>query len=303
MPEKSKIIVILGPTASGKSDLAVNLAKKWNGEVISADSRQIYRKLNIGTGKISKREMRGIRHHLLDIASPRRAFTVTQYQNLARRALKNILRRGKVPIICGGTGFYIDALLYNVSFPNIPPNPKLRKKLEKELPDKLFDQIKKLDPSRAKTIDPHNKRRLVRALEIILATGKPVPKYTKKFKPIDATPNNILKIGILLPKEKLREKINSRIRKWLKMGLLREIKNLRKSGLSWKRLNELGLEYRYPAMYLRGKISYEEMVRKMEIETWRYAKRQMTWFKKDKNINWVKSKKEALSLASKFLKN
>ncbi len=299
MREKSKILVILGPTASGKSGLAVALAKKFDGEVVSADSRQVYRGLDIGTGKITKRETRGVRHHLLDVASPKRAFTVAQYQKLARRALRNILRHGKLPIVCGGTGLYIDALLHNTAFPAVPPNLKLRRELEKESAEKLFARLRKLDPRRAETIDRHNKRRLIRALEIVLTTGKSIPRHSNILQNVGMF--ETLKIGVGLPKEELRKRINARIQNWLRHGLLREVKNLRKSGLSWKRLDELGLEYRYPALYLQGKISREEMIRKMEVETWRYAKRQMTWFKRDKEIIWTKNKKEAISLASNFL--
>lgn len=286
-----KVLVILGPTASGKSDLAVKLAKKLNGEVVSADSRQVYKGLDIGSGKITKREMRGVRHHLLDVASPRGLFTVARYRPLARRAVRDILRRGKLPIIAGGTGLYVDSLLYDTPLPEVPPNPKLRARLEKETVAKLFAQLQKLDPRRAGNIESKNKRRLVRALEIVLATGRPVPELQKREPAYDA-----VKIGIARPPEKLKRRIRERLARRLKQGMLREVKKLHGQGISWKRLDDLGLEYRYTSRYLRGLISREEMTTTIEKESWAYAKRQMTWWKKDKGIRWIKNERQALAL-------
>ncbi|MBI2011055.1 MAG: tRNA (adenosine(37)-N6)-dimethylallyltransferase MiaA [Candidatus Colwellbacteria bacterium] len=297
--ERPKIIVILGPNASGKSALGVGLAKKFSGEIISADSRQVYRGLDIGTGKITKREMAEIRHHLLDVASPKRVFTVAQYQKLAQAVLEDILRRGKLPIIVGGTGLYIDALLYNTPFPAVPPNPKLRQKLEKESSESLFKKLERLDPDRAANIDPKNKRRLVRALEIVLATAKPVPALIRANKGINDF--RVLKIGIALPEEKLKDGIARRLEQRIKTGMIREVKKLRERGLTWKRLEELGLEYRYTARHLQGLLSREEMIQKLEIEIWRYAKRQMIWFKRDKNIIWLSDLKKAFPIIQDFL--
>ena len=169
--KKPWIIAILGKTATGKSDLAVLLAKKWDGEVISADSRQIYRGLDLGTGKITKREMKGIPHHLLDIADSKKQFSVSEYKNLADKTIGEIISRGKLPIICGGTGLYIDAVLKNIVVPEVPPNKKLRKELEKKTVPQLFVILKKLDSRRAKEIDANNPRRLIRAIEIATALG------------------------------------------------------------------------------------------------------------------------------------
>ncbi len=296
---RSKIIVILGPTASGKSDLAVKIAQRSNGEIISADSRQVYKNLDIGSGKITKKEMRGIPHHLLDIASPKKTFTVTQYQKLAKKAIKKILAKGKIPIICGGTGFYIDSLIYDYQLPIVPPQPKLRKRLEKKSIEELFKKLKKLDPRRAGDIDRRNKRRLIRALEIILTTKKPIAvlrKYQDK-----KTSYDFLKIGIKKLPEELKKLIIQRLKKRLKQGLIKEVKNLHKKGLSWQRLDNLGLEYRYVSRYLRGLISKEEMVKTLEKEIYRYAKRQMTWFKRNKEIKWVERRKDASKLVKKFL--
>jgi len=225
---KPKIIVIVGPTASGKSKLAIELAKKLNGEIISADSRQVYKGLDIGSGKISKKEMRGVPHYLLDVASPKIIFTASQYQKLAKRALRKILAKNKIPIICGGTGFYIDSLLYGYRLPPVPPQPKLRKQLEKKSAEELFSRLKKLDPRRARNIDRHNKRRLIRALEIILTTGKIVPDKNYLIpRSRDKIVNyDILKIGLNPGPEKLKAKIEKRVDLMVKNGLIQETKNL-----------------------------------------------------------------------------
>ena len=302
-----KLIVILGPTASGKSEMAVKLAlwlcsnrvkKKFkiNGaEIISADSRQVYKGMDIGTGKITKKEMKSIPHHLLNIASPKRKFTVVQYQKLALKTINEIFKKDKIPILCGGTGFYISAVIDGLIFPKIKPDWKLRTKFEKKNIEQLFKLLEKLDPRRAKTIEKKNKRRIIRALEIIIKTKKPIPilkKQTPKFK--------ILIIGIKKSPQELKKLIKIRLKKRFKKGMLAEIKKL-KSSLSWKRLEEFGLEYRWIAYYLQNKINYKEMIEKLQKEIEHFAKRQMTWFKKDKRIHWIKNQKEAEKLVKNFL--
>jgi len=291
-----KIIVVLGPTASGKSDLAVELAIKHNGEIVSADSRQVYKGLDIGSGKISEKEMRGIPHHLLDVASPRRIFTASDYGQLSKKAIDDILRRGKLPIVCGGTGFYIDALLYDDAIAPIPPNPKIRKTIEKLSTEKLAAKLSDIDPDRFASIDRKNRVRLIRALEIVMASGKPVPKPKRRAR------YDTLKIGISYPMEKLDERIEVRLDKRLQSGMVDEVKRLYKNGLSWKRLFDLGLEYRYISLYLRGQLSCEEMRQELLKAIRQYARRQMTWFKKDQTIKWIKDKSEADRLLEEFLK-
>ena len=280
---KQKILVILGPTAMGKSDLAVKLAKKFNGEVISADSRQVYTGLNIGTGKITKRETRGIPHHLLDVVSPKNKFTVTEWKKQAEKAIPEIIGRGGLPIIVGGTGFYIQSIVDDIVLPEVPPNSKLRKKLEKKTTQELFRTLQKLDPRRAKTIDSKNPRRLIRAIEITEALGK-VPKIKK-----GKSKYNFIQIGIK-PGEKYKEDIHKRNLKMIKDGMVSEARRLHKNGLSWKRMDELGLEYRLLAKFLKKEITKEELIEKLDNEIWNYAKRQITWFKKDKRIMWFKPK-------------
>ena len=275
------IIVIVGPTATGKSVLAVHLAKKFSGEIISADSRQIYRGLDIGTEKITEKEMGGILHHLLSIADPKHRYTVTDFKHDATEAVRYIVQKGKLPIVVGGTGFYIQALVDGIDFPSVPPNPVLRKTLGAKTVDELVRNLQKLDPARVDTIDVKNRRRLVRAIEIAKATGQVSPIHSK--------PNyNALFIGLLIDRDQLRSRINKRLVGTLKKGLVEETKKLLDI-LPHERINELGLEYRIVTRFIRDEITEEETRKLLEYELWHYAKRQMTWFKRDKRILWFNS--------------
>jgi tRNA dimethylallyltransferase len=288
------VIVILGQTATGKSALAVKIAQKIGGEIISADSRQIYKGLDVGTGKITPNERvlrtgqakkeyvfthKNIPHYLIDVVSPKKKFTVAEYQKLAISAIADIIKRGKTPILCGGTGLYLDSITKGIIFPEVPPNEKLRKTLYSKSTIALFKYLKKIDPTRAKNIDPKNKVRLVRAIEIAKELGK-VPKIT------EARPQyKFIKIGLYLPPDKLKRKVEQRVKKMFEAGLLNEIKKLKKparlggSGVSKKRLKEFGFEY------------FEPTEEKVISETLKYAKRQMTWFKRDKEIKWFDASK------------
>jgi tRNA dimethylallyltransferase len=298
MKKKERLIVILGPTASGKSDLAVDLALKFNGEVVSADSRQVYKGMNIGTGKITKKEMRGVKHHLLDVVSPKKRYTVADFQKDANGAINEILKKGKLPILCGGTGFYIRSIVDGIVLPEVPPNKKLRKDLSKKTVAEMFGILKKLDPERAKNIDSKNPARLIRAIEIAKALGK-VPNLALQ------APSNfdVMQIGIKTEPEVLKERILRRLEKRIKMGMILEAKKLHEQGLSWKRMEELGLEYRYLARFLQGKISKKEMMNQLNKEIWHYAQRQMTWFKRDKRIGWfgLKDTRKIKKETGKFL--
>ncbi|MDD5221401.1 MAG: tRNA (adenosine(37)-N6)-dimethylallyltransferase MiaA [Candidatus Pacebacteria bacterium] len=295
MSNLPKVIVIAGPTASGKSDLAVWLAKKIRGEIISADSRQVFKGMDIGTGKITKKEMQSIPHYLLDIASPKKRFTVTRFQKLANQAINSILKKNKIPIICGGTGFYIQSVIDGLIFPQVKPDLSLRKQLEKQSAKQLFSLLKKKDAKRARIIDKDNKRRLIRALEIAIKTNNPIPELKKQ--------NNfdILFLGIKKDKEELQKRIEKRLLKRLDQGMIKEVKKLKASGISYKKLYDFGLEYRYLSLFLQNKITYQEMVSLLQKEIEKYAKRQITWFKKDKRIIWIKNKKEMLSLVKNFI--
>ena len=297
--KKGKIIVVLGPTSSGKSDLAVQLAKKWGGEVVSADSRQVYIGLNIGTGKVTKREMAGVPHYLLDVASPKRKFSVAKYKRRAEKAIDDILKRGKVPIVCGGTGFYIQAIVDNLTFPEVLPDEKLRARLGKKTTDELFKILKGIDPRRAKEIDAQNPHRLIRAIEIATHLGN-VPHL------VVGLPNKykVLEIGIKTDDEKLKKRIYDRLIARLRVGMLAEVKRLHERGLSWKRMEELGLEYRFLSRYLRGKVSKDEMIEQLNTAIWQYARRQKTWFKRDNRIKWfsLSEVKKVEKEVEKFLK-
>jgi len=293
----NKIIVILGPTSSGKTSLSIRLAKKFNGEIVSADSRQVYKGMDVGSGKVTKKEMEGIPHYLLDVANPKTKFSAGRYQKLALKAIKNIQKKNKIPFIVGGTGFYVQSIVDGIVIPEIKPDWELRKKLEKLTTEELYKKLKKLDPKRAEGIDRNNPRRLIRSLEIILKTGKPIPSLEKdKNIQFDA-----LEIGITRSTKEIRNLINKRLLQRLKNNaMINEVKKLRKS-LSWKRLEEFGLEYRYVAQYLQKKITYQEMIDNIQKESEHLVKKQMTWFKRDKKIHWIKNQKEAEKLVNKFL--
>ena len=293
--EKQVIIVVLGPTASGKSDLAVRLAKTFNGEVVSADSRQVYRGMDIGTGTITKKEMRGIPHHLLSVASPKKTFDVAQWKEKADTAIADIIQRGKLPIVCGGTGLYIKALVENIAYPDVPPDWKLRATLEKKTTKQLFALLKKLDPARATTIDPHNPRRLIRAIEIVKHTGKTVPE--KKAEPI----YDALLLGVKKSDAELKKRIRARLLARMKKGMVKEAKKLHERGVSWKRMEQLGLEYKYLALFLQKKMDRRTMIETLETKIGQYAKRQMTWFRAMHDIVWIASEKEAKNKTREFL--
>lgn len=284
MGKYQKVLVIVGPTSSGKSPLAVELARKFNGEVVSADSRQVYRGLDIGTGKIKKREMKGIRHHLLSEVRPRRIFTAHDFVERGRRAIEDVVKRGKLPIIAGGTGFYIDALLGRIALPNVPANPKFRARLEQKTAKQLFALLKKKDPRRARTIDPYNRRRLIRALEIASAIGH-VPQNFDLRNPKYAD-NDVLWIGLTLQSKVIKEKIRARLLVRMRQGMIAEARRLHRAGLTYRRMEQLGLEYRALARYLRRKITRAQMVKELNRDIRRFAKRQLTYWKRNHSIRW-----------------
>ncbi len=296
MKQKSKILVIVGPTASGKTFLSIQLAQKFNGEIISADSRQVYRGLDLGSGKVTKEEMQGVSHHLLDVADPNEIYTAHNFVSDGRKAISDIVSRKKLPIIVGGTFLYIEALIGKVILPETPPNPLLREKLEGLDTNTLFAFLKAEDPNYAEIVDAKNPRRLIRALEIVDALGH-VPK-------IDQEPlYDTLTLGIKISKEKLTENIHLRLLDRLEKGMIDEVKQLHANGLPYARMEDLGLEYRYIARYLQGKITHDTMCSEIEAKSRQFAKRQMTWLKRDANIVWVESQDsdEIDNVVTKFL--
>jgi len=298
-PTLRKTLVIVGPTAAGKSDLAILLARKYDGEIISADSRQVYRGLDIGSGKVTKSEQRLARHWLLDVASPKRNYNVTHFVRDAKKIIADIKKRGKLPIICGGTGFWIQALIEESAFPAVKPDAKLREKLGKLSAEKLFALLQKKDPARAKTIDKHNKVRLIRALEICESLGT-VPRQDSRFKIQDS---NFLIIALNPNKEILRKNIEVRLEKRLKKGMIAEVKRLHTDGVSWKRLESFGLEYRWCAQYLQKKISRQDLEVLLPNDIWHYAKRQLSYLRRFEklgaHIRWITDPKEVKSVIEK----
>ncbi len=307
---QQKIIVIAGPTATGKSDLGVFLARKINGEIISADSRQVYTGMDIGTGKISKRKMRGIKHYLLNVANPKQAgLNIVKFKRLAEKAIKAIITKGKTPIIVGGTGFWIDALVQNQNFPDVKPDPVLRKKLASYSAQGLLAILQKLDPLKAKNIDWKNKRRVIRAIEIAQAAKNTTPAQT------NAQNYKVLYLGLDMPMPKLEKAIAKRLDLRLKSGMINEVRHLHHQGLSWKILENFGLEYRFIAQYLQNKFldlkqkpDRQKMRQALYFAVRQYAKRQRTWFKRNKEIIWLAADKKAtarraVALTEKFLKN
>lgn len=294
-----KTIVVLGPTASGKSDLAIAVAQKHNGEIISADSRQVYKGMDIGTGKVTKAEQKLAVHHLLDIADPNDDYNVTHFLRDTKKAEDAIRAKGKLPIIAGGTGFWVQTYMESQSFPGVKPNPALRERLGKLSVEELYAQVLERDLGRAKTIDKKNPLRLIRALEIIEVLGKVPEVGHVKIKNEDYT------ILALNPDRGLLKKnIQVRLKKRFQEGLVQEVEKLNKSGVSWKRLESFGLEYKYIALFLQKKLKRADMEIELNREISRYAKRQMTWLRRMEEmgwqINWITSAKEAESVIKKL---
>lgn len=278
------LIVILGPTASGKTDLAIKLAHKLNGEIVLADSRQIYKEMNIATAKPTQKEQRLIPHHLLNVITPDKIFSVAQYQKLAYKAIDGILKRGKTPFLAGGTAFYIYSIVEGWQFPKMQKNEELRKNLEKKPLLSLLKMLKRLDLARFKTIDQKNKRRVIRAIEIAHNLGN-VPEMQKEPK------YQCLLLGLKPSDAVLKQKISQRVDLMIKQGLEKEVKQLvKKYGWTSVLKNTIGYaEWLYPAP-----------AEPIKLHTWQYAKRQMTWFKRDRRIIWRKNQKEAEKLIASF---
>jgi len=304
------LIVILGPTASGKTALSIALAKNFNGEIVSADSRQIYRGMDIGTAKPPRNEklkmknekfdcviIETIPHYMIDICDPDEEFTLQHYKQTAIGIIKDIQSRGKLPFLVGGTGLYISAVVDNLEIPEVSPNQALRQKLETKSNKELFQDLKRVDPLSAETIDRNNKRRLVRALEVCIVTGRPFSSQRNKGKPLfDA-----LQIGISFPKEELYKKIDERVDEQFETGLEDEVKGLKeKYGCRVPAMSGIG--YHEMCEYSEGKFTFEEAVRKIKSNTKKYAKRQMVWFKRDPRIHWITKQSEAEKLIKAFLK-
>lgn len=295
----SKLVVITGTNASGKSGLGVELAKEFGGEIISADSRQVFTGLDLGSGKITKEEMQGIPHYMIDVARPNDFFSLKEYQKGAYDAIDDILARGKTPFLVGGTGLYVNSVVDGYNLTDAKPDLELRGKIEAMSREEIIKELEKTNPEALKTVDILNKRRLERALEKSLAgymnDNASNPRY------------EVLEIGVTWPREVLYERIRVRLDKRLKEGMIEEVKGLREQGATDDFLYKLGLEYRYILMYLRGEFpDFDSFYNKLFMEIRHLAKEQMTWFRKRKNIQWIdmqtNPKEEATKKILEFLK-
>lgn len=317
-----RLIAILGPTSSGKSALAIEIAKRWNGEIISSDSRQVYRGMDIGTGKVKRDPQsptthcqlltphsEGVPHHLLDVADPNDDYNISHFLRDARVAIEDIPHREKLPIICGGTGFWIQALIENQELPNIPPDPLLREELSKKTPEELFEMFKTLNPERANTIDGKNPRRLVRAIEIVRNQNKELGIKNDASKVPHSSfsiPHSLL-LALCPPKDILDAKIKVRLDARFDEGMIDEVTRLHTEGVSWERLDAFGLEYRWISRYLRNSISESAMKERLLFEIIHYAKRQMTWIRrwhrKNPDLHIVETPEEAMERAEAFFES
>ena len=290
---KPTVYVIGGPTASGKSKLAVELAKKINGEIISADSMQIYKDMNIGTAKITNQEMQGIKHYLIDFISPEQRYSVSSFKKDAEDAIEKILSNGKTPIIVGGTGLYIDSLIYGIEFQDEKIDTKYREKLNKiaeiEGLEKLYKKAQKIDPEAMAKISANDRKRIIRVLEIYHKTGKTKTEQEKESRKNEVKYNYKV-FAITIPREKLYERINKRVDQMLEQGLIEEVKKILEK-YSYFPTAMQGLGYKEVIEYLENKITKEEMIEKIKKETRHYAKRQITWFKKNKETIWLDGEK------------
>ncbi|HLD30904.1 MAG TPA: tRNA (adenosine(37)-N6)-dimethylallyltransferase MiaA [Patescibacteria group bacterium] len=305
--KKPKLIVLLGPTACGKTSWSLRLAKKFNGDIISADSRQVYKDMNIGTAKEPGEWLRiGLRktffvqdipHHLIDFLDPGKQFTISEFRDKALKYVKLAVKNRRQPFVVGGTGLYISALVDNFKIPKIPANKKLRNSLSEKSIDELFELLTLIDPESAKKIDKKNKRRVIRALEVSILSGEPFSKQKIKGEQLF----NCLKIGIETDREVLYKRIDERVDQMIKDGLEQEVKKLVDKKYIWELPSMSGIGYRQFKDYFDGKISLKQVVENLKKETRRYAKRQLTWFRRDKDIKWCKTYEEAEELVCRFL--
>ncbi|MDA1060746.1 MAG: tRNA (adenosine(37)-N6)-dimethylallyltransferase MiaA [bacterium] len=282
---KRPLIVVLGPTASGKTGISLKIAHQIGGEIISTDSRQIYKGMDIGTDLLSEEDQEGIAHHMLGITTPDQPLTLAQYRELALSKIEEIYKRGNTPMLVGGTGLYIDSIIKDYDIPRVPPDEKLRKKLQKELEKKgsehIHKKLEKIDPKAAATIHPNNSRYIIRALEVAM---------NKSEKPVSHKKNiefDVFMVGVKWPREELYKRVNERVHRQLKRGLTEEVKHLVEKGYdeNLPAMSSLGVKEIIP--YVRGEMALDECIEILKRNTRRYAKRQMTWFRRYDNVNWL----------------
>ncbi len=287
--EKPRILGVVGPTASGKTAFAIRLAKKYRGEVVSCDSMQIYKEMNIGTAKPTKEEMEGIPHHMLDFVPPAENYSVADFAEQAGAVIAEILSRGKLPILCGGTGLYVDSLLKGISFAEEVRDEEYRKELkalaEERGVEAVHDLLKKADFQAAEEIHPNNLKRVIRTLEIIKTTGKTKAEYDRDGR--GEPPYDAKIYGMELEREELYRRINLRVDLMMEQGLLKEVEHLLKKGIPMTATSMQAIGYKELVAYLKGEITQLEAVEQIKQESRRYAKRQLTWFRRNPDICWV----------------
>ena len=286
-----KLIVIEGTNASGKSSLGVALAARFGGEIVSADSRQVYERLDLGSGKVTEAEMQGVPHHLLDVRRPGEFFSMADFQRLAYAAIDGILARGHVPFLVGGTGLYVDAVADGYELGGQAPDHSLRAHLETFETPALYEMLKEKLPDT--DIDPRNRHRVMRALERIEAGDWHPPVKFPRYE--------LLKLGVTWPREILKQRIDERLEKRLAAGMVDEVKALLDEGIPEEFLVKLGLEYKYLTWYITGKIGYEQMVEELGNAIKKFAKRQMTWFRRDPRIRWLDMSADPVAEASALI--
>jgi len=296
MSKSRKLIVICGPTASGKSDLAMNLAADYNGEIVIADSRQIYRRLDIGTSKPTPADRAKIPHHLIDICEPGIDFSAAQYKERAARSINDIQKRKRLPFMVGGTGLYIDSITKGLNIPAVPPDEKLRTELEKKTAPELLNSLQELDPEFADTVDKNNKRRLIRAIEVCKKTGRKFSQLRTK----SPVPYDIIALAITWSRQQLYARIDKVIDKMIADGLRNEVTSLIESGVSVDWLKKIGLEYRFMSQIISGETSEAASIQRLKYASHQFAKRQLTWFRKDKKITWLEPD-DALAKSRKII--
>lgn len=285
---KEKMVVIIGPTAVGKTKMSIEAARRLNGEIISGDSMQVYRTLDIGTAKVTKEEMQEIPHHMIDIIEPKESFSVAQFQSNVKEHIHDINSRGKLPILVGGTGLYIQSVIYGYNFSESGASETYRSQLENEVEiygiKPIYERLKKVDPEAAEKIHPNNTRRVIRALEIYEQTGLTMTEYQEKQQL--ESPYDYMIFGLMMDREKLYERINLRVDIMMETGLLEEVKGLYESGLrDHQSVQAIGYKELY--QYLDGDITLEAAIELLKRNSRRYAKRQLTWFRNKMDVNWI----------------
>ncbi|MCF6463261.1 tRNA (adenosine(37)-N6)-dimethylallyltransferase MiaA [Clostridium sp. Cult1] len=287
---KKDLLILLGPTAIGKTSISIDLAKKIKGEIISADSMQIYKYMDIGTAKIKKEEMENIPHYLIDIVYPDEEFTVADYKHYAEKYINKINKAKKIPIVVGGTGLYLNSLVYELKFARVEANEKFRKRYD-EIANihgnqYIYDELSKIDEESAKRINPNDRKRIIRALEIYYETGKPMSHYNKDFRK-EVDKYNLVMVGLTMDRAKLYSRINERVDMMIMEGLVQEVKKLLSMGYSKELVSMQAIGYKEIISYLNGNMGLDKAIEVLKRNTRRFAKRQLTWFRRDNRIYWI----------------